>query len=148
MKRVAKLWAIIFLVALAVAVIGFPIAWYFDKDGEIVAWLTKNLTLNPMTVTVILAFLAWSVFEAWRSYTEQPTGEADQLHQDGAQVVKRSWPGGRPSYPENEWANKQINELGRKPDEVYPEWLKMAGERVKTLDSTPKEVFKKAIKPK
>ena len=54
---------------------------------------------------------------------------------------------GRPQYPENAWAYQQVNELGRDPMDVYPEWCKRAANRVKEL-ADPMESFKKAIKPK
>lgn len=55
--------------------------------------------------------------------------------------------GGRPRYPDNEWAYEQVRMLGRQPSEVYPEWLERIGDRAKVLDN-PYASFKKAIKPK
>ena len=54
---------------------------------------------------------------------------------------------GRSRFPENEWAYKQVNEMGRPPGEVYQEWLKRAEYRLETLAS-PRDSFYKAIKPR
>ncbi len=55
--------------------------------------------------------------------------------------------GGRPRYMENDWARQQVNELGRTPGDVYPEWLEMSGARAKLLDD-PYDSFSKAIRTK
>jgi hypothetical protein len=62
-------------------------------------------------------------------------------------IKKANHRGGRPRYPENEWAYHQVNDRRRKPDEVYREWLERTGDRYKQLDN-PRDSFQKAIKPK
>jgi hypothetical protein len=55
---------------------------------------------------------------------------------------------GRPRYAENTWAYEQVNVYGRKPDEVYQEWLERVDPvRLQMLED-PRDSFKKAIKVK
>ena len=55
-------------------------------------------------------------------------------------------PVGRRRDPDNSWAYQQVNELGRAPAEVYPEWLQRRRDRgtLKQLDDS-KDSFKHAI---
>jgi len=62
----------------------------------------------------------------------------------GLQHQKRK--GGRPRNADDDWAWQQVNELGRDPREVYPEWLSRIGKRKNRL-ADPEDSFDKAIKP-
>ena len=52
--------------------------------------------------------------------------------------------GGRPPNPDDDWAFKQIYELGRLKNEVYTEWLTRIGQRAVTL-ADPQDSFDKAM---
>lgn len=54
--------------------------------------------------------------------------------------------GGRPRNADDDWAWEQVNELGRDPREVYPEWLSRIGKRQNRL-ADPEDSFDKAVKP-
>ena len=75
---------------------------------------------------------------------EQPQSAAQSATRREGGATKGS--GGRPRNPDDDWAYQQVRELGRKPAEVYPEWLNRIGKRAKEL-ADPYDSFKKAIKP-
>ncbi len=52
--------------------------------------------------------------------------------------------GGRPRNAEDDWALAEVRTKRRKPEDVYPEWLTMIGERARILDD-PHDSFNKAI---
>jgi hypothetical protein len=63
-----------------------------------------------------------------------------------ADAPKKRGPVGRRRDPDNEWAYQQVNEIGRTPAEVYPEWAqrRRGHETLKQLDD-PLDSFKHAI---
>ena len=72
----------------------------------------------------------------------------DRLSQERAWIDGSSAPrrtGGRPRKQSNEWAYRQVHELGRARLEVFREWLAM-DDNCQLEDS--KDSFKKAIRPR
>ena len=63
-----------------------------------------------------------------------------------ADAPKKRGPVGRRRDPDNEWAYQQVNEMGRTPAEVYPEWAqrRRGHKTLKQLDD-PLDSFKHAI---
>jgi hypothetical protein len=55
--------------------------------------------------------------------------------------------GGRPRNAEDDWALAEVRTKGRKPQDVYPEWLARIGERAQILDDS-RDSFNKAISSK
>jgi hypothetical protein len=53
---------------------------------------------------------------------------------------------GRPHWPEDDWARKEVNIKGRNSKEVYLDWLKKFSEGRDI--SNPKDSFRKVINPK
>lgn len=53
--------------------------------------------------------------------------------------------GGRPRNTDDDWAWEQANRLNRPRSDVYQEWLKRIGGRVKSL-SDPRDTFNKALR--
>ena len=54
--------------------------------------------------------------------------------------------GGRPRYPEDDYAWEQVNVVGRKRKDVYPEWKERADpDRLKEL-ADPQDSFNKAVR--
>jgi len=151
LKWAARFFTIIIPLAL--------IAWGIMKRPVLGTAMATVLIVAGIIVAfgmmVWLAYAGWNKLArfAWTTPKQQTGGqvadvaEADKLL-DERQTKQRSWLGGRPRYPENKWAYQQVNELGRKPEEVYPEWKQRAGDRLALRDSMPEELFRKAIKPK
>ena len=55
-------------------------------------------------------------------------------------------PTGRPANADDEWAWREVRLHGRRPKDVYPEWLRRIGSRADML-ADPGDSFRKAIKP-
>jgi hypothetical protein len=72
--------------------------------------------------------------------------EPEKNKPEGTLPVKAGNRGGRPRFPEDEWAREQIWESGRSKVEVYREWLKRAGsDRIQTK-ADPWDTFRHLIK--
>lgn len=126
---------------------GTPLGGYTfaAHTGEIGGF--TDLPLPPDKLEKRMAIsrkLQWALKHALYAVEVMTEGAAASAADD-ATVNGRK--GGRPRNPENDWAYKQVRELGRPPEEVYQEWFTKIGDRAETL-SDPRDSFNKAIKRK
>ncbi len=118
----------------------------FRPVGMQLTSLTQQDLLHANETWYVVHALHLAIPRSWlcRLLVGQSIAHDKGLANHRARLTPES---GRPRYTENDWAYQQVHELGRKPDDVYREWLKRAGERVDTLVN-PRDSFQKAIKPK
>lgn len=104
----------------------------------------------PKTAVIDLPFFDKAVYTFWELLTQELPGQpvlSSNIQSLPVSVAVSESKPGRPPDQDNLWAYQQVRELGRKPEEVYPEWLDRIRERGKNLGDS-RDSFNKAIRRK
>jgi len=105
--------------------------------------VSENLNVSAIVFDDNVSVIKY--FEGLWEWLKSDFPPIGAISTDGIQQNNK--PGGRPAYPENTWAYEEVRVNGKNPEDIYPLWLKKAGERTKKLDDS-RDSFNKAIRPK
>jgi hypothetical protein len=100
---------------------------------------------NDPALALYFETLVTAIDNRWVEKATAPGDKASLIAMPTPDVPPNR-PTGRPANADDEWAWREVRLHGRRPKDVYAEWLRRIGSRADML-ADPGDSFRKAIKP-